>query len=138
MTKGQLQDVAGALASLPAVPYSYSYEGQMHPDRSGYVDYHIRSICGGPTKETSTEKHHCIGAVLAKDEKTASSLALLIEAAPLLLKEVTRLREVLTRLADPIAVEAAIENAYLLGGDGVHCAYKSVQATARNALDGVE
>lgn len=144
ITEDQLRELEGTLAGLPARPQSYSYEGQVRPTAksSGYADYHVHSICGGHDTRIETEaepeKHHCIGSVIAKDEETAARLAQLIEAAPVLLDEVVRLRAVLKSLSDDTAVDKAIEAAYQLGGDGVHCAYKEVQAVARKALSGGE
>jgi len=136
MTDDELSKVRRVIASLPAVPHSYSYEGLVKPTAksNGYADYHVHSICGGPDKEG----HCCIGNVIAKDEDTAARLAHLVEVAPRLLDEVDRLRKVLMSLSDDDAVGRAIEAAYQLGGDGVHCAYKEVQSVARKALSGGE
>lgn len=136
MTEDQLKELEGVIAALPARPQSYSYEGQVRPTAksTGYADYHVHSICGGPDTGTETEKHHCIGNVIAKDEDTAARLARLIEAAPALLDDVVRLRVVLMSLSDDDAVEKAIEEAEDCGGDGVRCAVKTVQAVAREAL----
>lgn len=64
--------------------------------KSGYVGNHVYSLCSGPDLNTKTEKHCCIGNVIAKDEATVKRLAVLVEAAPLLLAEVIRLREILS------------------------------------------
>lgn len=139
MTEEQLKELEGVIAALPARPQSYSYEGQIRPTAksTGYADYHVHSICGGPDTGTETENHHCIGNVIAKDEDTAARLARLIEAAPALLDEVVRLRAAFTRLADDENVDRWIsETEDQCGGDGVRCAYKEVQEAARRALSG--
>ena len=102
ITEEQLRGLEGTISALPARPQSYSYEGQIRPTakHSGYADYHVHSICGGPDTGTETEKHHCIGNVIAKDEDTAARLARLIEMAPILLDEVVRLRAVLKSLSE--------------------------------------
>ncbi len=132
----QIKELGDTLAGLPARPHSYSYEGTIRPDgkHKGYADYHVHSICGGPDTETETEKHHCLGNVIAKDEGTAARLARLIEVAPLLFDEVVRLRTVLMGLTDDAKMWENIGEAEDCGNDGVRCAYKSVQAIAREAL----
>jgi hypothetical protein len=93
MTTDQLKELELLLAQFPARPAGYSYEGQ---GLAKSQDYHLHSICGGPMVESVMEKHYCLGYVAAKDEETAARLARLIEAAPLLLDEVTRLRGLLS------------------------------------------
>lgn len=138
MNEKQLNELRDILASLPARPKSYSYEGTVRPSRKseGYAGHHVHSVCGGPDKDTDTEKHHCIGKVLAPDEETAKSLAHLVETTPLLLDEVDRLRAVLGSLSDENFVERLIEECENCGGDGVRCAAKTVRSIARDALKG--
>ena len=137
MTEEQLRDLEGILAALPARPQSNSYEGTVKPTAksTGYVDYHVHSICGDdPNEPDPEENHHCIGNVIAKDEETAAILARLIEAAPLLLDEVVRLRAALSHLADNDNANKRIEEAEECGGDGVHCAVREVQHFAQGVL----
>lgn len=132
ITSTHRQQVVDDLAALPGEPHTYSYEGQI--GRKGYQGYHVHSVCSGPDMETETEKHHCIGAVIAKDEDTSRRLAHLVEASPYLLREVIRLRLVLEGLADEARMWENIEEAENCGGDGVRCAYMNVQSIARDAL----
>jgi len=140
ITEEQLKDLETLIGEFPAKPAPYSYEGQIGSGRksNGYVGYHVHSICGGPMRESATEKHYCIGNVIAKDEDTVARLACLIGAAPDLLAEVVRLRAALANLADGEQADKRIEDAVGCGGDGVHCAVKEVQQYAHRALFGGE
>lgn len=137
MTDNQLKALVTLIGELPAKPEAYSYEGQVQPKSTGYVGGHVYSICGGPMRGTTTEKHHCIGNIIAKDEDTAGRLAHLIEAAPDLLAEVLRLRAALTDIADDERANKRVAEAEDCGGDGVRCAVKEVQHFAHRALFGV-
>ena len=136
MTKDQLAEIETLLKALPGVPTSYSYEGQILKDSKGYVGNHVHSVCAGPMVETETEKHVCLGNVIAKDEATAAVLARLLEAAPLLFGEVQRYREAFSRLADKENMQRAAASASRFGSAGASIAYGDVQGFATEALAG--
>ena len=75
-----------------------------------------------------------LASILPVRGETAHGLNVVVKLAIALLFERFTSVSMAEGLSDDAAVESAIEAAYQLGGDGVHCAYKEVQAVAREAL----
>lgn len=128
MTKDWENDLTTTLRHFCHPPAAHSDEGQIL--EGPYKDWHLYSVCGGPR----VGGHVCYGFTLAKTRAAAKDMAKLVEAASVLRAELGRLRGVLEDLADEDTMWKRIEEAEDCGGDGVRCAYKQVQALARDAL----